>query len=133
MTELVIDSSAYLQAVGGKRREDDELRARITTAECHAPHLLDAEVGHVLRRRLLAGAISAEVALRGLRTLRDFVAHRYQQTGPLAEAAWELRGAITFYDALYVALAAALDVPLLTADARLARAPGLPCAVELIG
>ena len=39
---------------------------------------------------------------------------------------------MTFYDALYVALAAALDVPLLTADARLARATGLPCQVELV-
>ncbi len=53
------------------------------------------------------------------------------QSTPLAEAAWELRSAVTFYDALYVVLAATLDVPLLTADARLARAPGLPCQVEL--
>ncbi len=45
---------------------------------------------------------------------------------------WALRDNVTYYDALYVALAARLGYPLLTADARLARAPGLPCAVELI-
>jgi predicted nucleic acid-binding protein len=132
VTELVLDSSAYVQVVGSKRPEHTDLRSRITAAACHAPHLLDAEVGHVLRRRVLAGALDAEVARQGLRTLRVFVTHRYEQTGALAEAAWELRGAITFYDALYVALAAALDVPLLTADARLTRAPGLPCQVELV-
>ena len=47
-------------------------------------------------------------------------------------AAWALRDNVTYYDALYVALAARLGYPLLTADARLARAPGLPCAVELV-
>ena len=35
---------------------------------------------------------------------------------------------MSFYDGLYVALAAALAVPLVTADARLSRAPGLGCA-----
>jgi predicted nucleic acid-binding protein len=60
------------------------------------------------------------------------VDQRYPHTGSLADAAWELRDNVTFYDALYVALAAALDVPLLTADARLARAPGLPCQVEVV-
>ncbi len=132
MIELVIDSSAYVQVIGSKRRQHGELRERITAAECHAPHLLDAEVGHVLRRRVLAGVLSAEVALQGLRALPTFVEHRYPQTGPLAEAAWRLRGAITFYDALYAVLAAMLNMPLLTADARLAKVPGLPCQVELV-
>jgi predicted nucleic acid-binding protein len=53
--------------------------------------------------------------------------------GPLAATAWYLRDDITLYDALYVTLAASLGVPLLTAAARLARAPGLPCVVEVIG
>ncbi len=51
---------------------------------------------------------------------------------PLAERAWTLRHNLSFYDALYVALADRLDVPLLTGDARLARAPGLPCEIELV-
>lgn len=45
--------------------------------------------------------------------------------------AWELRTNLSAYDALYVALAEQLNAPLLTADARLARAPGLRCVVEL--
>jgi predicted nucleic acid-binding protein len=58
--------------------------------------------------------------------------YRYPNTGRLAQRAWDLRHTITFYDGLYVPLAAALDLPLLTADARLSKAPGLSCRVILI-
>ena len=54
-------------------------------------------------------------------------------TGALAKAAWAVRQNVTFYDGLYVALAVALTVPLVTADQRLARAPGLNCVVEQTG
>lgn len=50
----------------------------------------------------------------------------------LSEAAWGLRDNLTFSDALYVALAANLELPLLTADVKLAKAPDLPCAVEIV-
>jgi len=53
--------------------------------------------------------------------------------GSLAAVAWALRDNLSFYDALYVALAAALDAPLITADARLASAPHLPCVTEVVG
>lgn len=58
--------------------------------------------------------------------------HRYPHAGPLAELAWTWRGNLSFYDALYVALAVRLGVPLVTGDARLSAAPGLSCAVELV-
>ncbi|MEJ7775578.1 MAG: hypothetical protein WKF72_12295 [Nocardioidaceae bacterium] len=45
---------------------------------------------------------------------------------------WELRENLTVYDASYVALAEALEVPLLTADARIARAPALKCLIEVM-
>jgi predicted nucleic acid-binding protein len=54
-------------------------------------------------------------------------------TGALARAAWALRQNVSFYDGLYVALAVALTVPLVTADGRLSRAPGLGCGVEQVG
>lgn len=57
---------------------------------------------------------------------------RGEMTGSLARAAWEVRHILTFYDALYAALATGLGVPLLTADAALSRTPGLPCRVELV-
>lgn len=56
--------------------------------------------------------------------------HRHEMTGALASGAWALRENVGFSDGLYVALAGALEVPLLTADQRLQRAPGVPCAIE---
>ncbi|EWM16140.1 toxin-antitoxin system, toxin component, PIN family [Kutzneria sp. 744] len=90
-------------------------------------------VGSVLRRQELAGDLPASDCLTALHSLKYLVDNRYPATGPLADAAWQLRGSVTYYDALYVALAASLGVPLVTKDARLSRAPGLTCAVEVIG
>lgn len=87
----------------------------------------------MLRRLELTNALTAEQALTALRALPHLVDQFYPHDGPLGEQAWVLRGSITFHDALYTALAAGLDAPLLTADARLSRAPGLPCAVEVVG
>lgn len=129
---MVVDSSTVIIAIGEKSAAAEALSCRLVDLECHAPHLIDAEVGSVLRRRLLAGAISAETAETGIRLMESVVDERYPHAGPLAQAAWRLRGAITFYDALYVALAERLDIPLLTADARLSRAPSLPCKVEVV-
>jgi predicted nucleic acid-binding protein len=132
MNAMVVDSSTVIIAIGEKGALAEELASRLVDLECHAPHLIDAEVGNVLRRRVLAGAISAETADTGIRVMESVVDQRYPHAGPLAQVAWRLHGAITFYDALYVALAERLDIPLLTADARLSRAPSLPCKVEVV-
>ncbi len=68
------------------------------------------------------------LAIEDLRSLRlGRVPH-----GPLIDRCWELGQNLTIYDATYVALAEATQVPLLTADAKLAAAPGLRCAVDLV-
>ncbi|MBS9532493.1 type II toxin-antitoxin system VapC family toxin [Mycobacterium sp. M1] len=132
MTDYVIDASALLLALIGKTSDADELRARLPETRRHAPHLIDAEVGSVLRRHEQAGRISGDEAETALRAAGRLVDHRYPHTGALAERAWGLRRNVTFYDGLYVALAAHLGIPLLTVDTRLSRAPGLPCRTELV-
>jgi predicted nucleic acid-binding protein len=127
----VLDASALLLALVGRTDAADSLRERLPGMRRHAPHLIDAEVGNVLRRHERRGLISAAEGRAALEAARVLVEHRYPHTGPLAELAWTWRANLTFYDALYVALAARLAVPLLTADARLARAPGLGCEVEV--
>lgn len=96
-----------------------------------APAVVDAEVGHALRagvRRQELVPSRAEVALEDLMAMQlERVSHRF-----LAERSWQLRDNLSFYDGLYVALAEALDAPLLTFDARLARAPGVFAEVEVI-
>lgn len=130
---LVVDASALVWAVTGSGPATNTLRRRLAVEVCHAPHLIDAEVGNVLRRQVLRGELSSadgEVLLGAAVPLID---HRYEMTGPLAQAAWGSREHLTFYDALYAALAQALAAPLLTCDERLRRAAGLPCVIELVG
>ena len=132
MSEYVVDAAAAVSALGRKDAVGIAAHKRIVEATCHAPHLIDAEVGHVLRRGERTGEISEETALTALRALPEMIDYRYPHTGQLAQRAWDLRHTVTFYDGLYVALAAVLDVPLLTADIRLNKAPGLSCRVILI-
>jgi predicted nucleic acid-binding protein len=132
VTDYVIDASALVLALTGKTAVGDALRERVPRMRRHAPHLIDAEIGNVLRRHERAGRISAGEAFTALRAARVLINNRYPHAGPLSELAWTLLGNLTFYDGLYVALAVLLDVPLLTADARLSRAPDLPCTVEVV-
>lgn len=128
--DYVVDASALVLAMTGKSDDAGALRARLPEMRRHAPHLVDAEVGNVLRRHARTGLISTAEASAALRSLRALVQHRYPHVGPLAELAWQYRDSLSFYDALYVALAVRLGVPLLSVDARLSKA-GL-CAVELV-
>jgi len=133
MTDLVVDASVFVYATTATGSVADALLDRLSSAICHAPHLVDYEVGQVLRRRERAGKITPEVALTSLKAARHLISCRYPGAGPIGDVAWELRHTITYYDAQYVALATALNAPLLTGDARLSRAPGLTCEVEVVG
>jgi predicted nucleic acid-binding protein len=130
--DYVLDASALVLALVGKTAAADSLRRRLPTMRRHAPHLIDAEVGNVLRRHEYSGRISDVEARTALTASRVLIEHRYPHLGPLADLAWTWRPDLSFYDALYVALAVQLDVPLITADAKLSRAPGLACEIELI-
>ena len=97
----------------------------------HAPHLLDVEVAHAMRRWVFQGGLTAR---RGREALEDFESlsiERYPH-GPLIPRIWELRESVTAYDAAYLALAEVLDAPLVTRDARLARATGHAASIELV-
>ncbi|QIN78628.1 PIN domain-containing protein [Rubrobacter marinus] len=98
----------------------------------HAPHLLNVEVLHGLRRHALRGKMSRTRGDEALEDLLDVDVSLYPHA-PLAGRVWELRENLTAYDAAYVALAEALDAPLITTDGRLARAPGHSATVELFG
>ncbi len=130
---LVVDASALVLAGAASTADAATLRSRLAGTVCHAPHLIDAEFGNVLRRQVLRGDLDAEVARTLLHHAPRLIDHRHDHQGRLAEEAWSLRENLTFYDALYVALARALGLTLISADARLAASPRLPCAIELVG
>ena len=82
----------------------------------------------VAKARTLADERRASLALADL---ADLPLRRAPHL-PLLACCWELRHNLTPYDAAYVALAEALDIALVTADARLSRASGVQCAVEVL-
>lgn len=96
-----------------------------------APHLIDAEVGHALRRAVRMGRMEAEAAGEALWEIDALPVERVKHE-LLLHVAWDLRDNFSFYDGLYVALALMLDEPLLTFDARLART-GVDLPIEVLG
>jgi predicted nucleic acid-binding protein len=128
---IVLDASAaiewLLQSPAGLRIDK---RIFSHSQSLHAPHLLDVEVAQVLRRYVRDRTLPE---LRGQEALEDFSdlpLHRYSHDFLLPRV-WELRATLTAYDAVYVALAEALDVPLLTCDSRIASAPGHHAIIEI--
>lgn len=97
----------------------------------HAPHLVSVEVAHALRRLAELGSVRTTAASDALRDATDLDIIRYDHE-VLLPRVWELRKNLTAYDAVYVALAEALDAPLLTADRRLARSRGHRATIEVV-
>ena len=128
---IVVDASALLEALlRTSAAEAVEKRLFAAGETLHAPHLLDVEVTQVIRRYAIAGEIAEERGRTALTDLIDFPMRRYPH-GFLLPRAWELRNTLTAYDAVYVALAEALDAPLLTRDRRLAAAARRHVRIEL--
>jgi len=129
---LVVDASALVVALADDGPDGDLVRGRLRGESLAAPELVDLEVVSVLRKQLGAGALDARRAGLALTDLADLPLRRAPHL-PLLARCWELRDNLTVDDAAYVALAEALDVPLITADTRLARAPGTTCQIEVLG
>jgi predicted nucleic acid-binding protein len=129
---LVVDTSAVVDALAS-RPPDERLLARLgSDGDLHAPHLLDVELLHALRRLVAAGHLSEDRAADARSDFADLTIARYEH-GFLADRIWELRHNLTAYDATFVALSEALDVPLVTCDRHLAASPGHRARVELFG
>ncbi|MFV1996258.1 MAG: PIN domain-containing protein, partial [Verrucomicrobiales bacterium] len=94
-------------------------------------HLIDLEIAQVTRRYHLAGHLDEKRGSEILADLGDLRLQRYPHTMMLKRI-WELKANVTAYDAAYLALAEALDAPLLTRDAKLSKAPGHRAIVEVV-
>lgn len=127
---VVVDASAVLEALAAQRPAAG-LMARLSEQEVlHAPHLIDVELLHGLRRMLQRGQAVAATVPEVRRDLADLAIVRHAHL-PHADRVWELRDNLTAYDATYVALAEALRLPLVTCDAGIAGAPGHQATIEL--
>jgi predicted nucleic acid-binding protein len=124
---IVADASAALSAL----LNAGPARRALGTEQLHVPHLIDAEVANGLRRRVAGAEIGPDAGWAALDAWRHLGMIRYPLVGTLGRV-WQLRDNLSAYDACYVALAEQLGCALLTADQRLARAPGTRCPVTVV-
>ena len=128
---LVVDASCLFEVVADTPRSGDIAARLAADVEQAAPHVIDVEVLSVIRVQHLRGRLDSTGASQAVADLRDWpgerVGHRW-----LLERAWQLRNSVRGWDAFYVAVAEAFEATLLTLDARLARAHGLTCRIEVL-
>jgi predicted nucleic acid-binding protein len=129
---IVIDASALLEVLLATE-VGERVSARVYRdgETLHAPQLLDLEIVHVLRRGCLIGKLQPSRAAEALADLSDLRLVRYPHQ-PYIPRIWQLRHSLTAYDAAYVALAEALDAPLITRDGRLASSHGHRANIEVL-
>ena len=128
---IVADASVLVTALLDEGAFGALAREHLAAADIHVPALADVEVLSAARRQVLAGHIPPSRGTALLRDYADLVLVRHDHLALLPRA-WALRDAVSGYDAQYVVLAEILRATLVTADARLGRAPGLRCQVDVL-
>jgi predicted nucleic acid-binding protein len=129
---IVLDASALVELLlGSERGRAIARRISEPSLGLHVPHLADVEVAQALRRFVRDGELDPGEAASALEDLRSLDLERHGHE-PLLDRVWALRRNLTTYDAVYVALAEALDTKLLTCDGRLARSPAVAGRVDLV-
>jgi predicted nucleic acid-binding protein len=128
---LVVDASCLYEVVAGSS-DAESIRARLgRDEEQAAPHIVDVEVFSVIRRQHRLGHLDATAADQAVEDLASWPGERFGHRLLLSRA-WELRDSVRGWDAMYVALAEALEAVLLTTDRRLAGARGPACQIEVV-
>jgi predicted nucleic acid-binding protein len=128
---IVVDASVLATAIGDDGGDGERARSRLLAERLFAPELLDLEVASVWRRAVRRGHMTEHRARQALADLAVLPLARAPHAS-LMPRIWELRDNLTIHDAAYVALAEALDAPLLTADRKLTRTSGTRCVFELV-
>jgi predicted nucleic acid-binding protein len=128
---LVVDASCLYEVVTGTALAHEVGERMSEDADLAAPHVVDVEVLSVIRRDHLTGRLDQTAADLAVEDLRDWPGERFGHRG-LLERAWDLRQNVRGWDAVYVALAEALDATLLTTDGRLGRVTGLRCRIDVV-
>jgi predicted nucleic acid-binding protein len=126
---LIVDASCLFEVVA-RTAAGGRIRRRLAQDEQAAPHVVDVEVFGIIRQQHRLGRIDLTTAELAVEELDVWSGERFGHR-PFLRRAWQLRDNVRGWDAMYVALAEALDGVLLTGDARLAAAPGPTCPIEL--
>lgn len=129
---LIVDASCLVEVLTGGPDAEAVRRRLAADADQAAPHVVDVEVFGVIRREHLLGRLDHTAAAQAVDELESWPGVRFSHR-PLLDRAWQLRDNVRGWDAMYVALAEALDAVLVTTDRRLGRAIGPSCRIEAVG
>jgi predicted nucleic acid-binding protein len=129
---LVVDASCLCEVLTGSPGAEVVRRRLAADTDHAAPHIVDVEVFGIIRREFMRGRLDRTAAELAIDDLGSWPGQRFGHRFLLPRA-WELRDTIRGCDAMYVALAEALDATLVTTDRRLAAAAGPTCRIETIG
>ena len=124
---IVADSSVLIESLLGS----SDARSLLASEQIQVVSHTDIEVASSLRRRVQLGWLTPDDGWLLLDTYRWMAVTRHSSFA-MFDRIWELRDNVSAYDAAYVALAEIIECPLVTADARLSRAPGIRCAVTVV-
>jgi len=130
---IVLDASVLIDLLLGIPPHADAVAELLASEapQLFAPHLIDAEVAQVVRRRVLGGTVRPLDAVDALRVLGELPLVRHPHL-PFLARAFEWRDNVTVYDGLYLALAEALGATLVTRDTALASVPGCSARVRVL-
>ena len=132
-SSITIDNSALVVALTDIGPTGAALRARLHDVDSmNAPTLLDYELVSALFGMRRGGKLSDSQVEKALAAYRLVDINKHH-TLDLWKRVRELYSNLSSYDAQYVALAEALEVPLITCDARIARSGAAKCAIEVFG
>jgi predicted nucleic acid-binding protein len=130
-SQIAIDASAFVELLL-RTPVGLAMAGIVAGAELVAPDVINPETLQTLRGLERGGKLSNERASKGVARLTSSNLRRVPTVGLMWDA-WTLRANVSAYDACYVALARALDCPLLTTEVPLQRAPGLGVTFLRIG
>jgi predicted nucleic acid-binding protein len=127
---VVVDASALVELLVRTERAPAVAQA-VGATDMVAPDVVNPEVLSALRRLERTGALTTRRAAQAVEDLMDAPVRRFS-TRPLLAEAWALRANVVAAAACYVVLARTLRCPLVTADRRLSRAPGLGVPLVMV-
>jgi predicted nucleic acid-binding protein len=128
---LVVDASCLYEVLVGAPGAEAIRRRLAADGDHAAPHIVDVEVFGVVRREHRNGRLDRTEAAQAVEDLESWPGERFGHR-VLLPRAWELRDTVRGWDAMYVALAEALDATLVTTDRRLSSAKGPHCPIEAL-